>query len=46
MSYSRILKARGESERAKDYLTKATGMFKEMGMAWDLARAEQALRDL
>jgi hypothetical protein len=32
--------------KAKQHLTKAIGMFQEMGMAWDLAQAEQALREV
>ena len=44
VSYARILMARGESEKAKEYVTKATGMFRGMGMTWDLERAGHALR--
>ncbi len=46
VSYARLLKAWGERERARGYLGQATGMFREMGMAWDLERAEQVLREL
>ncbi|MEK7715391.1 MAG: hypothetical protein AAB387_08080 [candidate division NC10 bacterium] len=43
MSYARLLKARGEEKNAKELLARAIGMFQEMGMAWDLERAEQTL---
>jgi class 3 adenylate cyclase/tetratricopeptide (TPR) repeat protein len=46
VSYARLLKARGNAEKAREYLIKAIGMFRDMGMAWDLERAEQALREL
>jgi hypothetical protein len=46
VSYARLLKAKGEAEKAEEQLAKAIGMFQEMGMAWDLERANQALRDL
>jgi len=45
-SYARLLGAWGETQRAKETLTQAIGMFQEMGMAWDLAQAEQALREV
>jgi tetratricopeptide (TPR) repeat protein len=45
-SYARLLEAWGEKQRAKETLTQAIGMFQEMGMAWDLAQAEQALREV
>jgi len=45
VSYARLFTAKREVEKAKDYLAKAIGMFREMGMAWDLAQAEQALRE-
>ena len=45
MSYARLLKAWGKSEPAKEHLSQAIGMFRAMGMAWDLERAEQALRE-
>jgi class 3 adenylate cyclase/tetratricopeptide (TPR) repeat protein len=44
-SYGRLLKIRGEREKAKEQLVKAIGMFREMGMVWDLARGEQTLRE-
>jgi len=46
VSYARLLKARGERERAREFLANAIDMFREMGMAWDLERAEQALQEL
>jgi hypothetical protein len=46
VSYARLLKSREDREKAREYLVKAIGMFREMGMAWDLERAEQALRAL
>jgi hypothetical protein len=36
----------GEQEKAKEYLVKAIGMFKKMGMASDLDQAEQSLPNL
>jgi class 3 adenylate cyclase/tetratricopeptide (TPR) repeat protein len=45
VSYGRLLKSRGEREKAKEQLVKAIGMFREMGMVWDLERAEQARRE-
>ncbi|MBI3988378.1 MAG: AAA family ATPase [candidate division NC10 bacterium] len=45
VSYARLLKAKGEEEKANEHLAQAIGMFREMGMAWDLARAEQVLRE-
>jgi hypothetical protein len=43
MSYARLLQDWGEVVQAREYLTQAIHMFQPMGMAWDLARAEQAL---
>ena len=40
-SYVHLLTNRGENEKAKEYLAKAIGMFRQMGMAWDLAQADQ-----
>jgi hypothetical protein len=40
------LEAWGEREHARDHLTRAIVMFRDMGMAWDLERAEQTLREL
>ena len=45
-SYARLLRAWREKQRAKATLTQAIGMFQEMGMAWDVERAEQALREV
>ena len=45
VSYARLLKAKGDGERSREYLTQAIGMFQKMGMAWDLERAEQALQE-
>jgi tetratricopeptide (TPR) repeat protein len=45
LSYARVLKAKGEVEKANDQLARAIGMFEQMGMAWDLANADRALRD-
>ena len=46
VSYARLLNAKGETAKAKGHLATAIGMFREMGMAWDLERAEQTLREL
>jgi predicted ATPase len=46
VSYAHLLTNRGEKEKAKEYLAKATGMFRQMGMAWDLAQADQLHRNL
>lgn len=45
VSYARLLKASGESGKAREFLANAITMFREMGMAWDLERAQQALRE-
>jgi class 3 adenylate cyclase/tetratricopeptide (TPR) repeat protein len=42
LTYGRILKVRGQGEQAREAVTDAMRMFKEMGMTWDLARAEGA----
>lgn len=44
--YGRLLRAKGELEKARETYAHAIAMFQEMGMAWDLAQAEQALREL
>ena len=44
MSCARLLQGWGEAAKAREYLTQAIGMFQQMGMAWDLAQAEQALQ--
>jgi hypothetical protein len=41
-----VLTGRGEKEKAKEYLAMAIGMFQQMGMTWDLAQADQLLRNL
>ena len=46
VSYARLLTAHGEDARARELLSRAIGMFRDMRMAWDLERAEQALREL
>ena len=43
-SYARLLEVEGKRERAQEYSVRAIEMFREMGMTWDLTRAEQALR--
>ena len=45
VSYARLLKTRGARELARGRLTHAVGMFREMGMAWDLEQALQTLRE-
>jgi class 3 adenylate cyclase/tetratricopeptide (TPR) repeat protein len=45
-SYARLLEITGEIEQAKTQLLQAIDMFRGMDMAWDLSRAEHALRDL
>ncbi len=42
VSYACLLKGRGEREKAREFLANAITMFQEMGMVWDLERAEQA----
>lgn len=44
--HASMLRAKGEVEKAKEKTARAVGMLHEMGMAWDLERAEQALREL
>jgi predicted ATPase/class 3 adenylate cyclase len=46
VSYAHVLTGRGEKEKAKEYLAMAIGMFQQMGMTWDLAQADQLLRNL
>jgi class 3 adenylate cyclase/tetratricopeptide (TPR) repeat protein len=46
VSYARMLQAQGQGEQAHAYLTQAIDMFQQMGMTWDLVRAEQALHSL
>ncbi len=42
---ARLLRQWGQRETATRYLSEAIGMFSDMGMAWDLERAEQARRE-
>jgi len=46
LGYARLLKAAGESEEASEHFAAAIALFQEMGMAWDLAQAEQALAQI
>jgi class 3 adenylate cyclase/tetratricopeptide (TPR) repeat protein len=46
MSYANWLERKGDKEKARDYLTKAIGMFQQMSMAWDLVKSEEILRKL
>ena len=46
VSYANVLTGRGEKEKAKEYLAGAIGMFQQMGMTWNLAQADQLLRNL
>jgi predicted ATPase/class 3 adenylate cyclase len=46
VSYAHMLAGRGTKEKAKEYLAMAIGMFQQMGMAWDLSKANQLLRNL
>ena len=46
VSYTRMLQAQGEGEKARTYLSQAIDMFRQMGMTWDLVRAEQALHSI
>ena len=46
VSYAQLLTSRGEKEKAKEHLARAVGMFQQMGMTWDLAQADQLLRNL
>jgi len=46
VSYARMLQAQGEAEKARAYLLQAIDMFQQMGMTWDLTRAEQALHSI
>jgi tetratricopeptide (TPR) repeat protein len=44
MSYARLLQGWGEEAKASEYLTWAISMFQQMGMTWDLIKAEQVLQ--
>ena len=46
VSYARMLQAQGEGEKARTYLVQAIDLFRQMGMTWDLVRAEQALHSI
>ena len=46
VSYAHVLTGRGEKEKAEEYLAMAIGMFQQMGMAWDVAKADQLLQNL
>jgi hypothetical protein len=46
LSYARLLTTAGEVEQARAHLAQAIDMFRQMGMAWDLGRAEQALLEI
>jgi predicted ATPase/class 3 adenylate cyclase len=41
-----LLIAKEEMDKAREVLSEAVTMFRDMGMAWDLMRAEQMLREL
>jgi tetratricopeptide (TPR) repeat protein len=43
VSYARLLQDWGETGKAKEHLERAGRLFRHLGMAWDLAQAEQAL---
>jgi class 3 adenylate cyclase/tetratricopeptide (TPR) repeat protein len=45
ITFAYVLTGRREKEKASEYLAMAIGMFQQMGMAWDLAKAEQLLRN-
>ena len=42
VSYARLLQGWGEADRAQEHLVQAIRLFRHLGMAWDLAQAEQA----
>jgi len=46
VSYAFFLTEMGEKEKAKKYLDKAIGMFKHMGMNWDLSQTDKLHRNL
>ncbi len=43
VSHARLLGAKGERDQVWDTLTRATAMFRQMGMAWDLECAQEVL---
>jgi tetratricopeptide (TPR) repeat protein len=46
VSYAKLLDAWGETTRAQQHLRRAIAMFRQLGMAWELTRAERALTAL
>ena len=46
LSYARLLKTTGATPQARAHVALAIDMFGRMGMAWDLGRAEEVLREL
>ena len=46
MGYARLLQRWKQQDKANAYLTQAIDMFRQMGMIWDLAQAEEVLRAL
>ena len=44
--YARLFQQWGQQDTAAHYLSEAISMFQEMGMAWDLAQAEEVRRAL
>jgi class 3 adenylate cyclase/tetratricopeptide (TPR) repeat protein len=46
VSYAKLLDAWGETARAQQHLQRAIAIFRQLGMAWDLTRAERALTAL
>jgi predicted ATPase/class 3 adenylate cyclase len=42
LSYARLLEGKGNNENAEEFFDKARGMFKQLGMAWDLVQATLA----
>ena len=46
VSYAHMLTGRGTKGKAKEYLAMAIGLFQQMGMTWDLSKADQLIRNL
>lgn len=44
--FGRVLRVRGDGKGATEALASAKQLFEEMGVAWGIERAEQALREL
>jgi tetratricopeptide (TPR) repeat protein len=40
--YAHLLQGQGQTDQAREYLAQASNLFRHLGMAWDLAQAEQA----